>query len=351
VKGRSTIKDIARLAGVSPMTVSRVLNRRPGVKEETRRRVLDIVQRLGYRPSLVARSLVTKRSETLGVIITTIRNPLYLEMAQAMEDKARAMGYNLLLASTHYDRELEARQIEELRSRGVDGLIITSAHVEDPKVAELAEEGFPVVLVNRRVLRPDLRGKVDFVGVDNRKGAMEAVEHLLRMGHRRVGIISGRRESSVTRERLEGAKEAFRRHGLQLKEEWVVEGYFQRASAYEAAQRLLQLEERPTAIFAMGDYMAFGVYDAALQLGLRVPEDLALVGFNDIDFSSMRAVGLTTVHHSIARMGELAVEVLLERIGGRPPGRVVILEPRLVIRSSCGFAQRMGARGVEGRAP
>ena len=346
MKGRkATIKDIARLAGVSPMTVSRVLNQRPGVKEGTRRRVMEIVKRLGYRPSMVARSLVTKRSGTIGVIITTIRNPLYLQMAQAMEDRARAVGYNLLLASTHYDRDLEAQQIEELRSRGVDGLIITSAHVEDPKVAELAEEDFPLVLVNRRVLKPDLRGKVDFVGVDNRKGAREAVEHLLRMGHRRVGVISGRRESSVTRERLEGAREAFRAHGLELPDEMVVEGGFQRQGAYEATLRLLEGKTPPTAIFAMGDYMAFGAYDAILDSGLRVPEDVALVGFNDIDFSSMRAVALTTVNHSISGLGEEAVRLLLERIEGREAGVEVILEPRLVIRSSCGFKGGKGGGG------
>ena len=339
-----TIKEIARAAGVSPMTVSRVLNRRPGVREETRRRVLRIVEELNYRPNLLARGLVTKRSGTIGVIITTIKNPFYLELAQAVEEEARVHGYNIILCCTGFDLGLEAEHIQELKRRGVDGIIITSAHTKDEEVARLMEEGFAVVLVNRRVLEPDLSGKVDFVGVDNRAGAKAAVRHLIEMGHWRIGIIRGGMESSVTLERLEGAREALEEVSLSWDEELVVGGDFLRDSGYEGAKRLMALDDPPSAIFCLNDYMALGAYDALLEMGLRVPEDVALVGFNDVEFSSLRMIGLTTVSQKTYFMGQTAVRLLGARIRGEGKVREVIFSPELVIRRSCGYHRRAKMR-------
>ncbi|RLB08119.1 MAG: LacI family transcriptional regulator [Deltaproteobacteria bacterium] len=335
-----TIKDVARLAHVSHTTVSRVLNERPGVKEATRERILRLVRELDYQPNLLARSLVVKRSKTLGMIITTIRNPFYLELAQGIEDTARSFGYNVILCCTNYDISLEGEHIRELKRKGVDGIILTSAHIKDRHVATLVQEGFPLILVNRKVLDPDLSGKVDYIGVDNIKGGEMALEHLLRMGHRRIGIVRGSLESSVTMERMEGARRALQRYGLCVDDDLVFGGDYLKGTGYEAAKRFLSLPHPPTAIFSLNDYMALGVYDALLEEGVRVPEDMALLGFNDIEFASLHMVGLSTVSQKKYTLGSMAVRRLMERIEGDQAGREYILEPELIIRRSCGFKVR-----------
>ena len=309
--GYLTIKDIARLAHVSHTTVSRVLNERPGVKKATRERILKLIRELDYQPNLVARSLVMKKSKTLGLIITTIRNPFYLELAQGIEDTARSSGYNVILCCTNYDLSLEGEHIRELRRKGIDGIILSSAHIRDEHVAALAQEGFPLVLVNRKVLEPDLSGKVDYVGVDNIKGGEMALEHLLNMGHRRIGIVKGSLESSVTMERMEGARRALNKHDLSIDDDLIIRGDYLKGTGYEAAKRFLSYTHPPTAIFSFNDYMALGVYDALLEKGVRVPEDVALLGFNDIEFASLGMVGLSTVSQKKYSMGAMAVRRLM----------------------------------------
>ncbi|MBW2038957.1 MAG: LacI family DNA-binding transcriptional regulator [Deltaproteobacteria bacterium] len=332
-----TIKDIARLAHVSHTTVSRVLNNRPGVKKITRERVLKLIKELDYQPSLVARSMVLKKSKVLGLIITTIRNPFYLELSQGIEDTARSFGYSVILCCTNYDLSLEGEHIRELRRKGVDGIILTSAHIKDEYVAALAQEGFPLVLVNRKVLESDLSGKVDYVGVDNIKGGEMALEHLLKMGHRRIGIVRGSLESSVTMERMEGVRRALDKHGLSIDDDLIFGGDYLKGSGYEAAKRFLSLAHPPTAIFSFNDYMALGVYDALLEKGVKVPEDVALLGFNDIEFASLRMVGLSTVSQKKYSLGSMAVRRLMQRIEGDQVGLEQVLEPELIIRSSCGY--------------
>lgn len=336
----TTIKDIARLAHVSHMTVSRVINGKPGVKAATKQRILRLVKELDYQPNLVARSLVVKRSKNMGMIITTIRNPFYIELAQGIEDTARSCGYNVILCCTNYELSLEGEHIRELKRRGVDGIILTSAQMRDGHVTVLAEEGFPLVLVNRRVVDPDLSGKVDYIGIDNVKGGEVALEHLLRMGHRRIGIVRGSLESSVTMERMEGARRALARYGLSLEEDFVFGGDYLKGTGYEAAKRFLSLSHPPTAIFSLNDYMAMGVYDALMEQGVRVPEDMALVGCNDIEFASHKMVSLSTISQKKYTLGSMAVRRLIERIEGAAVGRECILEPELIIRRSCGYLIR-----------
>ena len=301
---------------------------------------MRLVRELDYQPNLLARSLVVKRSKTLGMIITTIRNPFYLELAQGIEDTARSFGYNVILCCTNYDISLEGEHIRELKRKGVDGIILTSAHIKDRHVATLVQEGFPLILVNRKVLDPDLSGKVDYIGVDNIKGGEMALEHLLRMGHRRIGIVRGSLESSVTMERMEGARRALQRYGLCVDDDLVFGGDYLKGTGYEAAKRFLSLPHPPTAIFSLNDYMALGVYDALLEEGVRVPEDMALLGFNDIEFASLHMVGLSTVSQKKYTLGSMAVRRLMEKIEGDQAGRECILEPELIIRRSCGFKVR-----------
>ncbi len=335
-----TIKDIAQLAGVSHTTVSRAINNKPRIKIETKERILAIAKRLNYRPNLLARSLIEKRTKTLGLVITNIENPFYNELAYSIESTARSLGYSIIFCCSHSDLEIERQHIEILRSRGVDGIIFTSAHIEDPNIIALAEERYPIVLVNRRTYHPIIKEKVDYVGIDNIFGGFLAVEHLIRIGHRRIGIIGGSRESSVGHERVEGGKKALRMYGIEEREEYFLDGDFLKESGFDGAKKFINMKEPPTAIFATNDYMALGVLDAIAEEGLRVPEDIAVVGFNNIGFTSFKGIELTTIGQKKYEMGLLAVKLLIENIENKDSktfAREVLLKPELIIRRTCGF--------------
>jgi LacI family transcriptional regulator len=335
-----TIKDIARVAQVSHTTVSRALNDKSRIRSETKERILRIARELGYRPDFIARSLVSRRTKTLGLVITSIANPFYNELAQGIEATARSLGYSIILCCTHSDLSTEKQYIDMLRSRGVDGIILTSACMDDPNIEALAEEGFPIVLVNRRTYHPMVKEKVDYIGVDNMLGGFLAVEHLIRLGHRRIGVITGSTESSVGFERLEGGKKAFEAYGIEKKEKYFLEGDFLKESGYRVGKQFLRMAEPPTAIFAANDYMALGVFQAMWEKGVKVPEEMALVGFNDIEFAGMIGIELTTVGQKKFEMGALAVKTLVEKIEGgesKPSIKEILLKPELIIRKTCGY--------------
>ena len=337
-----TIKDIARKANVSHTTVSRALNNKSRIKNETKDKILTIARELNYRPDFIARSLVMRRTKTLGLIITTIANPFYIELSQGIETTAISQGYNIILCSTNYDLSAERKYIDMLRSKGVDGIILTSAHMGDPNIVGLAEEGFPIILINRRTYHPVVKEKVDYVGVDNILGGFLAVEHLIRLGHKRIGVIGGSSESSVGFERLEGGKKALTTYGMEVIGDHFLEGDFLKGSGYQGGKRFLKMDEPPTAIFATNDYMALGTYQAIVEEGRRIPEDIALIGFNDIEFAAMKGIELTTVGQKKYEMGAQAVKMLVERIegGGMGSPKEMILEPELIIRKTCGFHLR-----------
>ena len=338
----TTIKDIAKLAGVSHTTVYRALNDKPRISDSTKERIISIAREFNYQPNAVAQSLVLGRTKTLGLVITTIVNPFYPELARGIEDAARSLGYNIILCCTNFDISLEKQYIDMLRSRGVDGIIFTSAHIHDPNITRLVRDHFPLVLVNRRVYGDPMMDYIDYVVVGNAKGGFLAVEHLIKMGHKRIGVISGSRGSSPAVERLEGARRAFTEYGLDPGELLVLEGDFLKSSGYEAAREFLAAGDPPSAIFGINDYMALGALEAVLDSGLRVPEDIALIGFNDIEFTSLKAIDLTTIGQKKYEMGSIAVHTLLERIegGDRDKARQITLEPDLIIRRSCGYHLR-----------
>jgi len=349
-----TIKDIARMANVSHTTVSRALNNKSRIRNETREKILSIARELNYQPNFIARSLVMKRTKTFGLVITTIANPFYNELAQGIETTARGLGYNIIFCSTHSDLSIEKQSIDMLRSKGVDGIIFSSAHMGDPNIVELAEEGFPIVLVNRRTYHPVVKAKVDYVGVDNILGGFLAVEHLIKLGHKRIGMIGGSSESSVGFERLEGGKKALTIYGLEPMAGYFLDGNFLKESGYRGAMKFLKMTDPPTAIFATNDYMALGAYQAVIEEGLKIPEDIALVGFNDIEFTAMKGIELTTIGQKKYEMGTIAVKTLVEKIEGKKtgPSEEIILEPELIIRKTCGFHlkgyQIESKRGHEG---
>jgi LacI family transcriptional regulator len=342
MRRNTTIKDIARVAGVSHTTVYRALNDKPRISQSTKEQIISIARAFNYRPNVLAQSLVSGKTKTLGLVITTIVNPFYPELARGIEDTARSLGYSIILCSTNFDPSLEKQHIDMLRSRGVDGIIFTSAHIHDPNITSLVEDRFPLILVNRRVYGDPLMDSIDYVVVENAEGGFLAVEHLIRLGHERIGVISGPSDSSPAVERLEGVRRAFIAYGLNPASLLVLEGDFLKPSGYEAAKKFLAMRDSPSAIFGVNDYMALGALEAILDSGLRVPEDVALIGFNDIEFSSLKTVELSTIGQKKYEMGSIAVHTLIERIEKRDGDRArqITLEPELIVRKSCGYYLR-----------
>ncbi len=341
---KATIKDIAKLAGVSATTVSMALNHHPKISRKTRDRIAAIAEELHYYPNYVARSLVSRKSQTLGLIITSILNPFYPELAKGIEDKALEFGYNIILCSTNYDTRLQKPFIDLLRSKGVDGIIFASVDINDPDIAPLLDDRFPFVLVNRKIINHALEKKIDYVVLDNFSGGYMAMQHLQKLGHRRIAIVAGSFDISTAVERTEGAKKAMIDNGLTIERRLIVECSFSKDKAYEATRSLLAHESPPTAIFAQNDFMALGVREAIFDAGLRIPEDIALIGFDDIAASSLRGIELTTISQKKYEMGTMAVEILCNRIeDSSAPTRQICLPPEIVVRKSCGYYQKIPA--------
>ena len=339
---KPTIKDIAKSAKVSPTAVSMALNDNSRIGQETRKKILRIAKELNYQPNFVARSLVMKRTHTLGLIITTIMNPFYPELAKGIEDKAMELGYNIILCSTNYDLKLEKYYINILRSKGVDGIIFSSVENNDPNIKPLIEEHYPFILVNRRIRNRLLDKKIDYIVLDNFSGGYKAMEHLYKLGHHRIGIIAGSLTTSTAIERTEGAKKLLKDYGLKLDPNQLMECNFSKELAYHATKKFLSMKSPPTAIFSENDYMALGVREAIMDAGLKIPENMALVGFDDIAATALKGVELTTVSQKKYEMGALAVKILIEKIksGAIPMSNQIILEPELIIRTSCGYRLR-----------
>jgi LacI family transcriptional regulator len=328
---RRTIADVARAARVHPSTVSRALNDGATLREETRARVLRAARRLDYRPSEIARSLRLQRTLTIGMLVPDISNPFFPPIIRGAEDTALERGYALVLCDTEDIPEREATYLRVLRERQVDGLLIASSRMSDAVITRLGRERFPFVLVNRSA-----RGAELTVTVDNRTAAAEAIGHLAALGHRRIGHIAGPRTTTTGLERAEGARSAVRRHGLADDPALTREANaFSEEEGYRAARALLAMRERPTAIFGANDLIAVGALRAAREAGIRVPEALSVVGFNDIRQAELLEPPLTTVHVPQYEMGATAASLLIARLEDRPVAAShVVLPAALTVRAS-----------------
>lgn len=340
-----TLLDVAAKAGVSRATVSRVLNKYPHVHPEVRQRVLKATKVLRYRPDRVAQSLVRRETRTIGLVVADITNPFYAETAKAIVETARGRGYTVVLCNTENLPRLQAEQIEVLREQRVDGIILGSVHLQDPPVEHLVATGFPCVMYNRRLRS----GAGNYVVLDNVRGAEEATQHFIALGHRRIAFVAGPRSFSTASERLVGYRRALRAARIPWDPRLVRQGQFQPALAFQAAVDLLKGAPRPTAIVAGNDLTALAVLDAAADLGIRVPDDLAVSGFDDTDIARHRRIQLTSVAQQKAEMGRLAVTYLLECIQDpdrfrRDPIRHILL-PTLVVRRSSGAVIASGRSG------
>jgi len=330
-----TIKDVASLAGVSPMTVSRVINESDRVSPETHRRVEKAIAELGYIPSRLARGLSGRRTGTLALIVPDVANPFFTMVVRAAEEVARRSAYRVILCDTRADLAVERDVIEELIAHRVEGIAI--APVSDkskPHLARLSRFGVPFVLIDRTVAGVDC----DAVLGDSVGGARRLVEHLIELGHRHIGMIVEKDEVSTARERRQGYESALKAAGLPLDPGLVAETTPDPDGGFEGMGRLLAAEERPTAVFAVNNLVALGAIEAVRHAGLEVPDDVALVCFDDIEFASRLYPLLTALEQPAETFGTLGAQLLLERIHGRGPSRdhVVVLPGQFTIRRSCG---------------
>lgn len=330
----TTMKDIAREAGVSINTVSRALNGKPDVNEDTRKRILQIADRLNYVPNFLAKGLVTKNTRTIGVIVSDNANPFFARIIKGIEDYARSKGYNIILCNTDERYEKEEEAVRLLRERRVDGLLITLTPAQKKRtdILELKRSGVPFVLLNRHM--DDIM--TDYVINDNVYGAYLAVTHLVKLGHKRIGYISGPPQISSVRERLEGYRKAVFENNIEFDNSLVKESNLKMEDGYRLMKEFLELENKPTAVFTYSDLLAIGALKALKEANLKVPKDIALVGYDDIEFSSLLQVPLTTVHQPRYRIGEEGARILINRIEGKDSEGLyqIVLKPELVIRES-----------------
>ncbi|HXM58783.1 MAG TPA: LacI family DNA-binding transcriptional regulator [Candidatus Dormibacteraeota bacterium] len=334
-----TLKELAARAGVHPSTVSRVVNNDPvlRVSAETRARIEALLEETDYRPDGIARSLRLRQSFVLAMLIPDITNPLFANIFLGIEEVAGERGYGVILANTGGTVERERAHLRSLQARRVDGVILASVSLRDPSVRWLREQGIKHVLVNR------YSGERDpFVGADDRLGGTLATRHLVALGHRRIAHLAGSRGVSTAVQRRRGYLAALEEAGIAADPALIVEaGYLEEAGRRAMAQLLAQ-PLPPTAVFAVNDMAAMGAHAAVLDRGLRIPQDVAIVGYNDVPLAARLAPALTTLRVPVRDFGRQSAEMLIEQIQtGRIQRRRVVLQPELIVRGST-------VRGAEG---
>ncbi len=328
-----TLKQLAARARVHPSTISRVANHDPSLRiaAVTRQRIEALLRETEYRPNGVARGLKLRQTFVLAVVIPDITNPFFAALFRGVEDGASPRGYNVLLCNTDGSPERQRSHVQSLHARRVDGVILASSFLKDPTVRWLRHQGIPYVLVNRF----SDEDRDPFVGSDDLVGARIATAHLVQLGHRRIGHLAGKPTVSTGVMRRRGYLAALTEDGLTPDPRLVIESGYTEEGGVRAAERLLALEDRPTAIFAVTDMTAVGALGAARRMGLRIPEEVAIVGYNDIPLASRMVPALTTVHVPIHDFGSAAARLLLQQIEtGEPTRRRVVFNPELIVRGS-----------------
>ena len=336
LKARVTRNDVARRAGVAPSTVSYVINNGPRpVSLEARERVLKAIDDLGYHPSDVARSLRTRRTLTIGLVIPDITNPFYGEMVQAVEEVSLQHGYTVILGHSSHLPERELRYAQVLRSKQVDGVIFLPVTPDLEPVEALTRAGIEVVVLER-----DVPGYACIVADEHNGGGL-ATRHLLDLGHRKIGCIVLAGDSTSSAARAEGYRSALQQAGLSPKEGWIVESEYGYVAGETAAHELLKLPERPTAVVAHNDLIAIGAMKAFKEAGLRVPENISVVGFDDIAAASYVQPSLTTIAYPKRQMGRAGIETLLGLLRSEEemPAGTLKLPVELIVRASTGPAK------------
>ncbi len=329
----TTLKDVAELAGVDVSTASRVINGAGfRVREDTRQRVLAAARDLGYRPNALARSLRVGKTNLFALLVPDITNPFFAELSKGAEDATSSYGYSLILCNTEDRGDTEAEYLSALRERQIDGFLLATGHAGDVAAQQLIEANYPVVLVNRRI-----RGvRTGYVAADDALGARQAVSHLISLGHRRIAHIAGHAHADTAVRRRQAYLTTMAAHDLgDVARDSIVQGDFTLRSGQQSMEQLLGLPEPPTAVFAANDMMALGAMTAARERGVRIPEDMSIVGFNDIVLARISCPTLTTVRTPIYEMGALAAQMLVKRVKGEDPSPAgIVLRTELVARES-----------------
>ncbi len=338
-----TLQEVGRRAGVSAMTVSRVINGRPGVDAETQRRVEEVIAELDYVPNRIARGLLSQKTQTIGHIVPDVVNPFFAPVVRGAETAARRAGYRVLLCNSEGDLRLEREYVEDLMAHRVEGLLLAPASDSSRHcVFPLLRGGFPLVLLDR--VLPD--SDCDLVVSDSATGARRLVEHLLAVGHRDIAHFTDAEDTSTGRDRLQGYREALAAAGLPPREDLVFRTTVDQIGGYRAAQEALALDPRPTAIVAVNNMTAVGAMKALRERNLSVPEDMALVCFDDVEHLAVLSPFLTVVDQPAETLGALGAQLLLERIAGKAGDRSrrITLQTDLIVRRSCGTGRPVPGR-------
>ena len=336
--------DVARAARVSKQTVSAVINNKSGISEKTRLRVRRIIARLDYQPNLLAGSLRAQRSFTVGVVIPSITNPFYPELVRGIEDEAQRQGYSVFLCNADENSEKEIQYLHLLRRHRIAGLIAATIKIRaawTEALKHLAAQGVPVVFVPAT---HSLGDKVVCIGVDDVEGCVKATSHLLDLGHQRIGMISSPPDPADPSPRLSGFLKAHRQRGRQVAPELIVPGGWHVEDGQQGVARLMELSRPPTAIVAANDMAAIGAITKLKELNRRVPEDVAVVGYDNIDIARWYDPALTTVDQPHYQMGQRAMQAVLDRLKNpNEPAETIELETTLIVRRSSGGLVRLGS--------
>ncbi|PWK06003.1 LacI family DNA-binding transcriptional regulator [Tumebacillus permanentifrigoris] len=334
----ATIKDVAARAGVSPSTVSRVISNHPRISEKTKREVRAAMEELGYHPNMLARSLAKKSSDAIGVLIPStteefFMNPFFPEVLRGITDVAKREGYDLLLSTSDSGKEDVRSLTRMIHGKRVDGVLLLSSRMQDPLMQVLQENPFPATLIGR----PEINLPISWVNNNNVEACYQATRHLIGLGHKRIGFLGGDETFVVTRDRLQGYHQALDEAGIPQDRRLMFASSFVEQGGYLGMTRLLALPDRPSAVVASDDLLAFGAMRAAGELGYRIPEDIAVVGFNNVRLTEMSNPSLTSVDVQIYELGVTAANLLIEQMrGGVLMDKHVIVPTQMVIRNSCG---------------
>ena len=327
----ATIKDVAKMAGVSTTTVSHVINKTRFVAEETEKLVLQAIQDLKYSPSAVARSLKVNTTKSIGMIVTTSEAPYFAEIIHAVEEHCYRQGYSLFLCNTQNNAEKIRNHLDMLAQKRVDGiLVMCSEYLPDSLNILTNFETIPMVVMD---WGPNV--DTDIIQDNSFNGGYLATQHLIENGHTHIGIIAGELSKTTAKTRYEGFVHAMQEAGLTINPNWVMEGFFEPEDGYEYMNKILRQDTLPTAVFCCNDVMALGAISAIGERGLRVPDDISIIGYDNIHASRFYAPPLTTIHQSKSRLGVQAVNLLFERINHKSEQRETIeIHPELVVRKS-----------------
>lgn len=328
-----TLQDVARRAGVAPITASRVINNSGYVSQDVRQRVLRAVEELGYVPNTLARSLRSRRTHTLALILTDITNPFFTTVARGVEDVASDAGYTVIFCNTDENEEEEQKYLNLLLQKRVDGILLVPARSGHSAIQSAITQGVPLVVIDRRVAEEP----VDGVRCDSEGGAYELTRRLIRFGYRRIVLLNGPEGVSTAEDRAAGYLRALAEAGLQ-EHALVLHGHFTQASGAEMTRRALLHQPPPQVLFAANNFIAIGALQKIRELNLKVPEDMALVGFDDLPPALVTFPFLTVVAQPAYEMGQRAARLLIDRLEGRLSGehREIILPTEIIIRQSSG---------------